>query len=141
MLANTFFNCFGFNSLRKNKILKGTGVFPAADPWGKEFTREYHRKRFEVAGQKICGQFRVVLDGIQGDQDYIRVLLKPSRFLKNMMRCVLCLIWPIATSLQGQKTLVLFVWLNCFTRFYCSSKVSSLDKSAATIAGLYNGFM
>ena len=58
----------------------GDGFFPQADPWGKKFSQEYCKDRWRVAGQRIAGPFHGCLEGIQGDQDYIRTMMSPSRF-------------------------------------------------------------
>ncbi len=61
----------------------GTGVYPSHDPWGRAFSKEYDKRRFQLSGQRIAGQYVGILDGVQGDQDYIRVMFKPSRSLVN----------------------------------------------------------
>lgn len=49
----------------------GDGRHPHVDPWGKEFDDGYEPARAARAGELICGPYRVVLDGIQGDADFI----------------------------------------------------------------------
>ena len=57
----------------------GTGIYPAKDPWNRTFDGGYFPRRAAKAGKKIAGQFVAVLEGIQGDQDYIRILFQPER--------------------------------------------------------------
>ena len=58
---------------------QGDGVYPETDPWGGEFK---DRWRASLAGQRIAGQYVSVLEGIQGDQDFIRILFNPSRSME-----------------------------------------------------------
>ena len=60
---------------------QGSGVYPSCDPWGKPFSRTYCKKRFELSGQRIAGPYVGCLDAILGDQDYIKTIMSPSRFL------------------------------------------------------------
>ena len=58
-------------------LLLGSGKYPTHDPWDHEFSWEYDRSRFELAGQLFTdGQknYKAVLEGIQSDQDYLRLL-------------------------------------------------------------------
>ena len=61
----------------------GDGRFPTHDPWGKEFTKNYNKDRWKLGGQKIAGPFKGCLEGIQGDQDYVRAMMTPARFWAN----------------------------------------------------------
>ena len=67
----------------------GHGRFPTHDPWGKEFTKDYNKDRWKLGGQKIAGSFKGCLEGIQGDQDYVRAMMTPARFWanKNSSKC------------------------------------------------------
>ena len=58
---------------------QGTGTYPHVDPWGQNFK---DRHRSALSGQRIAGDYVAVLEGVQGDQDFIRILFSPSRFLK-----------------------------------------------------------
>ena len=57
----------------------GTGCFPTTDPWGREFTKTFHPQRMKLGGKKICGDFVAILEAVQADQDFIRILFKPDR--------------------------------------------------------------
>lgn len=54
-------------------------MYPSVDPWGNEFPEG--SKRWKMAGRQIASQYRAVLEGIQGDQDFIRILFQPNRLL------------------------------------------------------------
>ena len=56
----------------------GKEVFPDRDPWGREFGKSYFPERAKFANKKIVDpqgmQWRGILEGIQSDQDYLRVM-------------------------------------------------------------------
>lgn len=62
-------------------LVWGKGEYPSLDPWGNSFSENHDLHRFHIAGTKI-GYFGI-LEGIQYDQDYLRILLNlrvgPSR--------------------------------------------------------------
>ena len=60
-------------------IILGIGRFPSCDPWGQPFSKQYYPHRMALANQRIAGDYVAVLEGIQGDQDYIRILFSPER--------------------------------------------------------------
>jgi len=39
--------------------------------------------RYHLSGKAIAGPYVGILEGVQGDQDFIRILFKPSRVLAN----------------------------------------------------------
>ena len=57
----------------------GSGLYPYDDPWERSFTKDYCKSRWALRGQPIAGGYRAILEGIQGDQDFIRILFSPSR--------------------------------------------------------------
>ena len=78
------FNCLrnlALKGLYKRPLFQGSGIYPAHDPWGKAFSKSYHRKRWELRGKRIAGPYVGCLDAILGDQDYIKTILSPTRFL------------------------------------------------------------
>ena len=90
-------------------------MYPSCDPWGKPFSKAYCKKRFEMSGQRIAGPYVGCLDGILGDQDYIKTILSPARFL--------------------DKCSVFRKFTKCFwVQKRLRSKVHLLAKSAASIA-------
>ena len=58
----------------------GDGYYPSLDPFGHELKEA---ARVRLAGQPIAGDYKAVCDGIQADQDFIRVLFRPERSLGN----------------------------------------------------------
>ena len=60
------------------------------DPWGQFFAPDYYPERYEVAGQHLPFGFRGVLDGLQCDQDYLRVLFDLVRGPNRQMCCHYC---------------------------------------------------
>eukprot|EP00434_Breviolum_minutum_P044970 symbB.v1.2.040227.t1/scaffold7085.1/size15199/2 len=67
-----------------------SGCFPKADPWGTEWSESYYPHRKSMGGQRIAGPYVGVLEGLQGDQDFIRVLMSPSRFFSRQYCCYYC---------------------------------------------------
>ena len=65
-------------------------MYPTHDPWGREFSQRYMPHRLALSGLPIAGPYRGVLEGVQADQDFVRVLFQPARFLDNLfnMLCV-----------------------------------------------------
>lgn len=56
---------------------QGTGVYPDVDPWGHNFPAR--SRRAAMAGKPIASGFVATLEGIQADQDFVRILFKPER--------------------------------------------------------------
>lgn len=75
----------------------GSGLYPYDDPWGRSFTKDYCKSRWALRGQPIAGGYRAILEGIQGDQDFIRILFSPSRDWNWF------LIWTFAERRMVQK--------------------------------------
>ena len=47
-------------------------MHPDCDPWGQAFSPTYEAERYRKAGTPIAGgQFYGILDGVQGDADFI----------------------------------------------------------------------
>ena len=79
----------------------GDGVYPETDPWGGEFK---DRRRASLAGQRIAGQYVSVLEEIQGDQDFIRILFNPSRSMETFINISFWLIQtPIPSQIKSEK--------------------------------------
>lgn len=60
-------------------LFSGQGTFPYTDPWGRPFDESYFPDRLRVAGTRIAGQFTFVLDGVQGDADFIAHIFSLNR--------------------------------------------------------------
>jgi hypothetical protein len=52
------------------------GVHPARDPYGRYFSKEYTPQLFDVAGQRIAGNYKFILSGHRGDLQYYESCLK-----------------------------------------------------------------
>lgn len=66
-------------------IIWGCGRHPSCDPWGREFSETYHPSRFRKANTELCGGYTFVLDGVQGDADFIAAMFglnRPSKFFR-----------------------------------------------------------
>ena len=61
----------------------GDGRFPTHDPWGRAFSKDYNKDRWKLGGQEIAGPYKGCLEGIQGDQDYVRAMMTPARCWAN----------------------------------------------------------
>ena len=65
-------------------------MWPSEDPWGEQFTDAYFPDMKACAGQQLCGGWRAVLDGLQGDQDWLVAVLRPKRdsmIIISYLRC------------------------------------------------------
>ena len=65
-------------------LRQGLGVWPSHDPWNRRFSEQYYPSRMKKAGQSLCGPFKAVLDGIQGDADFIAAMFLLNRLLAVM---------------------------------------------------------
>ena len=65
---------------------RGSGFYPDRDPWGRLLGPE----RQSRAGSEITPGFRVVLDGIQCDQDFARSIFDLSRHASTKQCCFYC---------------------------------------------------
>lgn len=73
----------GFLSIPSICAILGTGIYPSHDPWNRAFSKTYCKMRYHLSGKAIAGPYVGILEGVQGDQDFIRILFKPSRVLAN----------------------------------------------------------
>ena len=71
-------------------------MHPAGDPWGELFGIDFYPDRAAVAGTPICKcaetgiLWRAVLEGIQSDQDFLRLMLSLSRTASHQLHCHFC---------------------------------------------------
>lgn len=54
-------------------------MYPAADPWGQEFGRDYMPDRWKLAGRRICGPYIGIFDGVQADLEFVRKIFYLKR--------------------------------------------------------------
>lgn len=52
----------------------GDGHHPSYDPFGRPFSAGYHPDLFKVAGTEIMPGYRAVLEGVQADQDFCKII-------------------------------------------------------------------
>ena len=57
----------------------GLGRHPWEDPFDVPFGENHYPDRWEKAGSPLAGPFTFVLDGIQGDQDFVASLFSLKR--------------------------------------------------------------
>ena len=57
----------------------GLGRHPREDPFGVPFGKDHYPDRWEKAGSRLAGPYTFVLDGIQGDQDFVAALFSLKR--------------------------------------------------------------
>ena len=65
----------------------GSGVFPHLDHRGHAFA---DRRRASLAGKSLASGFIGELEGIEGDQDFIRLTVQLSRFASCQQACYYC---------------------------------------------------
>lgn len=76
-------------------MFQGSGLWPTHDWDGKKFTKTHYPKWHSLAGTQLCGGWRGVLDGIQGDQDFLHKVFNFKRPLLQhvfswVSTCQLC---------------------------------------------------
>ena len=118
----------------------GTGRYPSHDPWNRPFSKDYCKSRWVLGGQLIAGGFTSVLEGIQGDQDFIRILFSPSRPWNQYW----CLFIPVfffdPFRVTPRKIKYLFKSF-CMASWLQVCKASFRSNSAVTTAEHVNGSM
>ncbi|CAL1167165.1 unnamed protein product [Cladocopium goreaui] len=55
------------------------GKHPHQDPWARPFSAEYYPDRWRRAGTPLSGPYTYVLDGLQGDADFVAALFTLKR--------------------------------------------------------------
>ncbi|CAE7390565.1 unnamed protein product, partial [Symbiodinium pilosum] len=48
------------------------GTYPFTDPWNNPFTKTYFPDRLALAGQRICGPYIGIFDGVQADLEFVK---------------------------------------------------------------------
>lgn len=59
----------------------GLGLHPEVDLWGRPFDLHYYPNYFRKKGTPLAGPFKFVLDGVQGDADFIAAIFELNRCL------------------------------------------------------------
>ena len=79
-----------------SSIPKVLDSYPTHDPWNVPFSRTYNPHRFELAGTLIGeipegnGGWKGVLEGIQSDQDFLRLMFNLRRGPNTQLCCHYC---------------------------------------------------
>ena len=60
--------------------LAGHGVWPSHDWDGVAFSDSYQPRWCKLAGTAICGGWRGIMDGVQGDPEFLHKLFRFKRF-------------------------------------------------------------
>lgn len=58
-------------------------MYPSCDPWGRCFDANYMPSRAKLAGNAITGPYHFILDGFQGDADWIAKTFQLTRSLPS----------------------------------------------------------
>ena len=85
-------------------------MYPAADPFGEPFSPEYMPQRRRLANTPIAGGYRFVLDGVQADQDYIRLIFTLGQFFSKITCCAFCGV--LMRTSDGQSSEMLYTNFN-----------------------------
>ena len=64
-------------------------MYPSCDPWGRRFDSAYMPSRAKLAGQAISGTFHWILDGFQGDGDWVAKTFQLTRSLASKLLKIL----------------------------------------------------
>ena len=77
----SFMKCKSLAHHRDGHFNLGHGVWPTHDWEGIAFSEEHHPHWFALGGSLLAGGWRGVLDGIQGDQDWLHKVFSFKRTL------------------------------------------------------------
>ena len=75
---------------------QGNGLWPTHDWDGREFSHNHHPRWFRLGGSELCGGWRGVMDGVQGDQDFLHKIFQFKRHLDWLVMCFFWFysLWP-----------------------------------------------
>ena len=73
----------------KADMVSGSGRYPSCDAWGKPFTKA-DGHRFALAGTSFPGGFLGIFDGLQADQDFLRLVFGLQNFASRQRCCYFC---------------------------------------------------
>lgn len=96
--------CFKYLCARQCMLLQidlipGAGLWPSTDWNGKPFSPSHYPRWHKLAGTELAGGWRGILDGIQGDQDFLHKVFHFKRFMANV--CDFVCISIFCTSVWG----------------------------------------
>ena len=75
----------------------GAGTFPATDHCGQPWRDPWRSSR---AGKALAGPYIGVLEGIEGDQDFIRLCFQLQRHAARQSCCYFCRARDVQTSVR-----------------------------------------
>ena len=75
---------------------QGNGLWPTHDWDGREFSHNHHPRWFRLGGSELCGGWGGVMDGVQGDQDFLHKIFQFKRHLDWLVMCFFWFysLWP-----------------------------------------------
>lgn len=68
----------------------GDGHHPSHDPFGRPFSKEFHPSLFALAGSEIMPGYRAVLEAVQADQDFGRIVFALQHYYGKKHCCHYC---------------------------------------------------
>ena len=74
--------------LPTQSCMKGLGVHPHTDPWGRCFSMDFHPDRWKLAGTPLSGNYVYCLDGVQGDADFVAAMFGLKRLMPSNTKYV-----------------------------------------------------
>ena len=93
-------------------LIPGAGVWPSHDWDGKPFSPSHYPRWHKLAGSELAGGWRGILDGIQGDQDFLHKVFHFKRFMAKPCDFVCLLqILSFRTSVLGKPLLLKLKYL------------------------------
>ena len=101
--AVPYISIFAIYMIHSLMLGLGTGRYPSHDPWNKPFSKEYCKSRWMLSGQPIADGYVSILDGVQGDQDFIRILFNPSRPSTQMGRFMLIFLFDYNPKMEDNS--------------------------------------
>lgn len=82
-------------------LIPGAGIWPSHDWNGKPFSPSHYPRWHKLAGTELAGGWRGILDGIQGDQDFLHKVFHFKRFMANVCDFVCLLFWFFVRPFWG----------------------------------------
>ena len=86
--------------------IQGDGRHPSHDPFGRPFDGSYYPELASVAGSEIMpGGWTAVLEGIQADQEYCKLLFNLTQYYGKKQCCHYCdvIAWTSREPNAGER--------------------------------------
>ena len=78
------------NTCHCPSAILGDGHHPHHDPFGRLFDDQYHPDLASLAGTEIIPGYKAVLEGIQCDQEYCKLIFGLNHYYNRKQCCHLC---------------------------------------------------